>query len=633
MLAPRKIAVFLPNPVGDVVMATPALRALRRHFADSHIIHVGRPAALATVAGTTDADDTIADASPKSHLAGVFALAARLRREGVDLAILLPNSLRTALVAKLGRIGRILGYFRDGRGWMLTDGLVPLRAGDRRPLVIPMRDYYGDLLAELDVCAEGEPMSLPVLEADEAAAEAILAEAGVSGKGPLVMLNPGASFGTSKMWSASRYAAVADLLIERLGAAVILNAAPPERPIARWVAEAMRHAPAVSFADRDNTIGLLKALVRRCDLLVTNDTGARHVAAALGTAVVTVFGSTDPQWSRIDYDREVIVCGTADCAPCQQKLCGRPAGPGYHECMESVSPEEVFRAAEKLLDGWKAQPPAPVRLDMGAVRAALRRAGLDTVQGAFNYAGGEDLDKPGLGGRRRTRVETVDEAGRTHVLYLKRYGPQPVVASLRRWWTHRRRASAARVEFENIRLARAAGVPTMQAVGADEDPCPIGALRSYLVVTAVPGDALERCFDAFCARHADDGRVADVTGKLARLVRTLHGAGFVHRDLYASHVFLDDSSGEPQLYLIDLARMFAPRWRKSRWRVKDLAQLKYSMPAAWLESHWPAFLTEYLRGAGAAAGGRLVRAIDRKVASMRRRAERRRARAAGGENS
>lgn len=256
------------------------------------------------------------------------------------------------------------------------------------------------------------------------------------------------------------------------------------------------------------------------------------------------------------------------------------------------------------------------------VLAAVKLAGLDSVDGAFAYEGGEDLNKPGLGHRRRTRLELPDGQGCTHVLYLKRYGRQAVIEALRRWWTQGSRQSVARVEFENIIRARRAGVSTMREVICGEDRCPLGALRSYLIVTAVPGEALERCFGAYLAGR-DAAAVAGLTARLAGMVRSLHRAGYVHRDLYASHVFLDESAGRGELYLIDVARMLRPRLRKRRWFVKDLAQLKYSMPAAWTARYWPGLLEEYLGGAGDRRRRMWDDMIDRKVESMRRHEDRR----------
>jgi len=338
------IAIFLPNWVGDVVMATPAISALARHYAGRRIVHVGKPVALAALGPLTEAEDIVA--LPP----GAWAAARRLRRIGIELAVLLPNSFRSALIARLAGANRVAGYARDGRGWLLTDKLRPPRLPDGRYKPISAVDYYIALAEMLGAHCVSRELSLPIEPEQEAAADALLADRGVDRARPVVMLNPGASFGTSKMWSAERYAALADMLIQRRGAQVIINAAPAERRIAGWVARAMRSAPAVSFADSDNTLGLLKSLLRRCDLLVTNDTGARHLAAAAGIAVVTIFGSTDPRWARIDYPRERIVRTDVECSPCQQKLCPQPPGPDYHKCLERVSPEKVYAAAEELLD-------------------------------------------------------------------------------------------------------------------------------------------------------------------------------------------------------------------------------------------------------------------------------------------
>lgn len=347
----RNIAVFLPNWIGDVVMATPALHALRAHFADARIAYVGRAGALATLAPAVEADDRVEDRSNRPpRTANALELARRLRRWRPDLAVLLPNSFRTALIARMGGSRRVLGYDRDGRGPLLTDRVRPRRGPGGRFTPMPAVTYYAELVKAIGVRCDETRLTLPVAPADREAADALLAEAGVVPDRPVVLLNPGASFGTSKMWAPERYGALADLLIERRAAQVVLNAAPSERHVARWVEEAMTHRPAISFARRDNSLGLLKALLARCDLLVTNDTGARHVAAALGTPVVTVFGSTDPEWSRIGFGDERIVREPVECSPCQQKLCPLPAGPQYHQCMERIAPERVLAAACELLD-------------------------------------------------------------------------------------------------------------------------------------------------------------------------------------------------------------------------------------------------------------------------------------------
>ena len=350
MSKPQNIAIVLPNWVGDVVMATPALRALRERFPDAYITHFGKAASLAVLAGGDLADDQMPDRSRQYPPASSFiAQVRRIRRRSFDLAVLLPNSFRSASLFWLGGARQRAGYSRDGRGWMLTHRLLPMRDEDGEFLPVPTIEYYNALARMLGAKADSWQMSLPVAPADQAAAEALLAEAGVDRARPLVMLNPGAAFGPSKLWPAERYAAVADALIERRGAQIIINAAPKERDIAAAVAAAMRHAPAINFAERDNSIGLLKALLRHTSLLVTNDTGARHFAAALGAAVVTIFGSTDPTWARLDYPRERQLHVQVPCGPCQQKVCTQPQGDTFHQCMTAISAEMVLDAAEELL--------------------------------------------------------------------------------------------------------------------------------------------------------------------------------------------------------------------------------------------------------------------------------------------
>lgn len=253
-----------------------------------------------------------------------------------------------------------------------------------------------------------------------------------------------------------------------------------------------------------------------------------------------------------------------------------------------------------------------------SLAAAVAREGLDTVAGSFAWSGGSDLDKPGLGDRRRTKFELTDAAGEPHTLYLKRYGPDGWAAGVRRWVTDGRK-SPGRVEAENIQMAAEAGLTSMAVVAWGEEPFVLRSGRSYVVVTAVAGDALERCFEAWLAAAADEA-VRRITAELADLVARLHRAGLVHRDLYASHIFLDVSGEGPLLSLIDLARAFRPRCRRFRWRVKDLAALKYSMPPAWVDGWWPAFLEEYAVRCGPAVDPRQFRnAVERKASWMRRR--------------
>jgi heptosyltransferase-2 len=332
-------------------MATPTLRALRMSFPDARITYFGRAIALDTLSGSEWCDDVIsATTKAPSRTLGQLQLIGSLRRGRFDLAVLMTNSFRTAFLAKLAGIGRIAGYDRDARSFFLTDRIMPPRDDSGQLVPVSAIDYYADLAGVLGVEVSCRQMHLPVTEACEEEADELFRQAGVDSRRPVVMLNPGASGGTSKIWGPDRFAQTADILVETRGAQIIINAAPGEKRIAADVAGRMVNPPVINFAERDNTLGLLKSMLRRTDVLVTNDTGARHIAAAIGSAVVTVFGSTDPLWAKINYARERIVSVEVDCGPCGRKLCDQIPGPKYHQCMHNMTAEMVVDAVEQLLD-------------------------------------------------------------------------------------------------------------------------------------------------------------------------------------------------------------------------------------------------------------------------------------------
>jgi len=267
---------------------------------------------------------------------------------------------------------------------------------------------------------------------------------------------------------------------------------------------------------------------------------------------------------------------------------------------------------------------AEIRCD-GPLLDVIRHQHLDTVDGAFLFGSGELLDKPRLRQRQRKRLTLTDESGQVHQLYMKCYDREPLLEALRRVYLTGRITSRAEAEVAGIDAVRKLGIETMTPLVWAHERSLLGQGRSFLLVTAVSGDALERTMDDFLARNADavgEDRVELLTAKLADLVGRLHAGGYVHRDLYASHVFLDESDPSPRLALIDLARVFRPNRRLRRWRVKDLAQLKYSMPAPWVADRWAAFLAGYQRALGQTLSDRFDASIDAKVAWMQRRAER-----------
>jgi heptosyltransferase-2 len=345
------IAVFLPNWIGDVVMATPALRALKEQFRQARFIGVLRPYVVGVLDGRSWFDRTLlldrepsrrGDRAPGTH--GLLSAAWQLRKEKIDLAVLFPNSLRSALIAWLGGCRRIVGYARDGRGLLLTDRLMALRDPQGRFLPSPIIDAYNRLAEHVGCPRPGYRMTLFTTAEDEEAAEGVWQKFNLQAANLVVALNSGAAFGSAKHWPADQFAELARRLIDERGAAVLVLCGPGEKDMARHIVELIQRKQAHSLAEEAVSIGLLKACVRRADLLVTTDSGPRHFAAAFDRPVVTLFGPTHIAWTETYFEKAIHKQVAVPCGPCQLRVC-----PLDHRCMQLLSPSEVFDAAGVLL--------------------------------------------------------------------------------------------------------------------------------------------------------------------------------------------------------------------------------------------------------------------------------------------
>jgi heptosyltransferase-2 len=339
------LAVFCPNWIGDAVMATPALRALRQHFAGGRIIGVCKPYVASVLDGSPCFDRLLFldSRGPLGHRWP--AVAWQLRREAVELAVLFPNSFHAALVAWLGGCRRRIGYNRYARGLLLTDALEPIRDERGRLLPSPVIDAY-NLLAE----AAGTPqpsyqMELFTTPRDEAAADAVWQQSALTASAEVVCLNPGAAFGAAKHWPVASFVHLAQSLADRRGCGVLVLCGPAERDLARQIAIQARRPTVHSLADQPLALGLTKACLRRAALLVTTDSGPRHIAAAFDRPVLTLFGPTHIAWTETYHAKSVHLQKQVPCGPCQLRVC-----PVDHRCMRELTPVEVTAAALTLLD-------------------------------------------------------------------------------------------------------------------------------------------------------------------------------------------------------------------------------------------------------------------------------------------
>jgi heptosyltransferase-2 len=323
-------------------MAGPALRALRAGFPEAEITLLLKPSLAGIVAGAPWHDRVVTlstygrDRGPRA----TWRAAAGLRRDGYDLGVLLPNSFSAAWIMKLGGVGRILGYARNARSWLLTDR-VPAPREREQIVPVPMTRYYLDLVARLGCPRDRTDLELFVTPEEDAEVDALLRGLDLGSARPLVAITPGASFGASKMWPPDRFAEATDAILARHGGSACLFPGPGEEETVERVAKAMRRPVAIAPVIG---LGALKAAVRRCDLLLTNDAGARHLAVAFRVPHVVVMGPTDPRYTDMNLDHAVVVRREVPCGPCHLKVC-----PLDHRCMTRIAAADVAEAAEAAL--------------------------------------------------------------------------------------------------------------------------------------------------------------------------------------------------------------------------------------------------------------------------------------------
>lgn len=331
-----KIAVFLPNWVGDVVMATPVLRAVREHFAGAEVLGVMKPYVAGVLAGAPWLD--------RQLLLDRRWPVAALRRERIDLAILLPNSFHSALLAWLGGCRRRVGYARYGRSFLLTRTLPPVRDERGRLKPSPVIDAYAELAVAAGCPRPSRRLELFTTPQDEAAADAVWRGTGLDDAREVICLNPGAAFGSAKFWPTESWVEVARTLADERGCGVLVLCGPAERALAGQIAAGANRREVRSLADYPPSLGLTKACVRRADLLITTDSGPRHFATAFDRPTLTLFGPTHVAWTETYHARAVHLQKPVPCGPCQRRVC-----PLDHRCMKELTPGEVLTEARRLL--------------------------------------------------------------------------------------------------------------------------------------------------------------------------------------------------------------------------------------------------------------------------------------------
>jgi heptosyltransferase-2 len=341
-----KLLIRATNWVGDAIMALPALRATRKKFPDTHIAIVARPYVADIYRDQAICDELIPFDPKGDHLGwgGRERLAGELRAKKFDTALLLQNAFDAAWLAWRAGVPQRIGYARDGRSFLLTRAINVPKPGEIPP---HEKFYYLELLRRagwIDALQDDPHIALHVPDAARHRATETLFEAGARPNALRVAVGAGASYGSAKCWPPDRFARALNDFMKQRDADVILFGTAAEVPVCSAIENELERPP-IDLTGK-TSIAELPGLLSQCHLFLGNDSGAMHVAAAVGLPVVAVFGPTDPDGTSPVTPRVSIVQQKPYCSPCFLRRC-----PTDHRCMRAISPHVVEAAMQTILTG------------------------------------------------------------------------------------------------------------------------------------------------------------------------------------------------------------------------------------------------------------------------------------------
>ena len=344
---PHKILIRSTNWIGDAVMTTPAVRTIRENFPESEITILVHPWVSDVFRYSPRIDRLFLYEKKGRHqgLQGMWRLATELRQEQFDCAILLQNAFEAALITKMAGIPVRGGYTTDARGLLLTHGL------EKEPELISKHQvyYYQRMVRGLGLKTGANELELfiPGDQIDSAKQRIAELTGEPAGSTPLIGLNPGAAFGPAKRWPAEKYAELADKICRKTGARILLFGSAADRETAAAIIRHAGHA-ATRMIDLTGATSLIEAmaLIGECEVFVTNDSGLMHVAAALHTPMVAIFGSTDHIATGPFSSNATVIRKPLPCSPCKKTHCPEK----HFQCMKLITSTEVYAAVTQALE-------------------------------------------------------------------------------------------------------------------------------------------------------------------------------------------------------------------------------------------------------------------------------------------
>ncbi len=357
-----RILIKSPNWIGDIVLSIPAIKALRGIYPDSYIAVLVKQELVDLLVNNPAINEVIP--YEEGHGLKKFSMILHLRdiiRKGdFDTALLFTNSFSSALIAFLAGVPDRVGYNKDGRGLLLTN---PIKVKDENKSIhqtciylnlincmeFQNRDSSVTLFLQNDntvILSEAKNLipEIHIKEKDREWAVNLVKEKIKKGK-YLIGINPGARYGAAKRWLAERFVELGNRLTLKFNASIILFGGPEEKEFVSGIAAGIKtqQGDVLNMAG-STSLGQLAALIERCDVFITNDTGPMHIAYSVGTPVVAIFGSTDPNRTGPLGDSHKIVKKNIPCSPCFKRVC-----PFDMECMKMIEVEDVMNAVKSLI--------------------------------------------------------------------------------------------------------------------------------------------------------------------------------------------------------------------------------------------------------------------------------------------
>jgi len=321
-------------------MTTPVIRGVKKNYPSARITVLAKPWVIPVYENSPHVDEVMVYENSGRHKIGMgtLRLAGDIRQRRFDLAILMQNAFEAALLAFLAGIPERVGYNTDARS-LLLNRCVKLDPGLKKVHLI---DYYIGILKGAGLEDDGRKLDLVLNSEDKILAKKILAENGLTGTGPVMGINPGATGGTAKRWFPERYAGLCTKLFHRYQTKVLIFGGPSDHALGKEIM-AMAEGCCINIAGK-TTLSQAFALIGNCDLFVTNDSGLMHAAAALDVNQVAIIGSTDYVATAPSNENSIMVKEHTSCAPCLKGVC-----PTDHRCMTRISVDAVMEVCRSVL--------------------------------------------------------------------------------------------------------------------------------------------------------------------------------------------------------------------------------------------------------------------------------------------